>query len=752
MSMTRLLVPFALIALLVAPRVFAQAEGEPDTNGWDDVDIDDDEPFVLDTITVETPDEEEPEPVDTTTGSASGLDEEALEEFGYEDPEAQLRQLPGVYVRPEDAFGLRPNIGLRGANSDRSANVTLMEDGILFGPAPYSAPAAYYFPLALRMVGTDVYKGPAAILYGPQTIGGAVNYTSRDVPEEEGMAGGLDLSLGSYLTGSAHGHVGYRAERWGLLFEAAERFSDGFKELDTGGPTGFGQTDARMVGLVTGDPAAWGYHELRLRLGVTREVSRETYVGLSDADFEDNPYRRYAGTDQGRMRWLRTLAQLEWRAEIGDDHDLTVAVYRHDFTRAWRKVNAFEDGTDVSSVLANPGGALERGYYDVLTGAADSGSGDALRIGTNDRTFVSEGVQSTYHFDRSPQLDESFGYSLTAGLRLHHDRIDRLHTEDLYAMISGTPTRTDDPTEVTRENRGESVALAGFASSDIIVGSLTLSPGLRVEHIRNDFEQGETTSERTQTAVLPGAGLFYGFTDTMGVLAGAYRGFRPVSPGQNAEIEPAYSVNYEAGFRLQDEERALYVDVVGFFSDYSNLVADCTAGGGCRDDQIDQQFEAGAVDVYGAELAADYEIAASEALTVPLRATYTLTLSSFRSDFTSANPQFGAIEAGDSLPYIPVHQASLATGLEAELWAARANVTYVGAMPEAAGEGLTLSGFETDDFVMLDLAAEYSPVDALTLYTRADNVLGVAPIVSRRPYGARPGKPFMLMGGARLTF
>ena len=67
------------------------------------------------------------------------------------------------------------DIGLRGANPDRSAKLTLMEDGVLMGPAPYSAPAAYYFPLTTRMTAVEVFKGPASIRYGPNTIGGAIN-------------------------------------------------------------------------------------------------------------------------------------------------------------------------------------------------------------------------------------------------------------------------------------------------------------------------------------------------------------------------------------------------------------------------------------------------------------------------------------------------------------------------------------------------------------------------------------------------
>src|SRR5690349_16413053 len=67
-----------------------------------------------------------------TTGSVHVVGEETLERYKYDEPHATLQLVPGIYVRTEDGFGLRPNIGIRGAISDRSSKVALMEDGVLF--------------------------------------------------------------------------------------------------------------------------------------------------------------------------------------------------------------------------------------------------------------------------------------------------------------------------------------------------------------------------------------------------------------------------------------------------------------------------------------------------------------------------------------------------------------------------------------------------------------------------------------------
>ena len=57
---------------------------------------------------------------DELAGSAFSVDKERLEVFNFSDINQILAEAPGVYTRAEDGYGLRPNIGIRGAGTDRS--------------------------------------------------------------------------------------------------------------------------------------------------------------------------------------------------------------------------------------------------------------------------------------------------------------------------------------------------------------------------------------------------------------------------------------------------------------------------------------------------------------------------------------------------------------------------------------------------------------------------------------------------------
>ena len=90
-------------------------------------------------------------------GSATLINDVALEKFEYTDIHRVLNAVPGVNLQEEDGYGLRPNIGLRGTSPERSKKITIMEDGVLSGRAPYSAPAAYYLPNISRMSAVQVF-------------------------------------------------------------------------------------------------------------------------------------------------------------------------------------------------------------------------------------------------------------------------------------------------------------------------------------------------------------------------------------------------------------------------------------------------------------------------------------------------------------------------------------------------------------------------------------------------------------------
>ncbi|MGQ0620501.1 MAG: TonB-dependent receptor family protein [Panacagrimonas sp.] len=692
------------------------------------------------------------------SGSAHLVDEAELKRYGYDDINRVLNAVPGVYVREEDGFGLRPNIGLRGGSSDRSQKVTLLEDGVLFGPAPYSAPAAYFFPLTARMTGVEVFKGPAAISQGPQTVGGAVNLLSAPIPDT--LDGFIEGAGGTDAFRRVHARAGGPAGGFGLLGEFLHVASDGFKDLDGGGDTGF----IKNEGLLKARHAL-GPGVLELRLGYADEESDETYLGLTEDDFRDNPNRRYRASALDHFDWDWNSVRADWQQDLLGGK-LVASAYSHQFERAWRKLNDIR-GERIRDVLANPDSGRTGLLYRVLDGEDSDPNSDIddLLIGTNDRDFRSSGVQARQNWSFSAYGE----HRLEAGARLHSDRVQRLHDQFAFELVGGNVLRANPSCEITRaenpgfdpgcaitaDNTGRTVALALWLRDEITLGRWTFAPGLRVENIASEFDNrlNGVRRDNDYSIALPGLGINFAVSPALNLLAGVHKGFSPavVGPGVDTDNgpavriedpEPEEAINYEAGGRWRSGFGR--VEVIGFFSDYSNLTAtDTQSSGGAGQDM---QTNAGKVEVYGVEAGYEHGWPLTAALRLPVALTYTYTHGEFKEGFTSGDAQFGAVEPGFELPYVPEHRANLRVGLDGARWSTSLSATYQSEQRDFAGEGRIEPGTGSDSYTVLDLAGRYTLTPHWIVTARADNLLDREYVVSRRPFGARPGKPL----GAQL--
>jgi Fe(3+) dicitrate transport protein len=688
-----------------------------------------------------------------TGGSAHVLRDVQLRRFSYDDPHQVLLAIPGVYVRPEDGFGLRPNIGIRGANSDRSKKITLMEDGILFGPAPYSAPAAYYFPLIDRMRTVRVVKGPSSIVYGPLTVGGAIDLVTREIPTGRKVT--YDLAAGQFNYNKEHVTFGSSDDHVGFLIEGLRLSNTGFKELDRGGDTGFTRNEWMAKASYVIDPLAKIQNELSVKLGYSDEVSNEGYLGLTDADARATPNRRYYAGNGDRMEWHRTAVAATHKVRFSPKLEMTTTAYRHDLHRIWRKVNGFR-GADILDVLSNPTAGRNPSFVGALRGEVDTTTdAQTIMIGPNDRRFVSQGVQTEI---RAVAKTGPVYHRLTYGVRAHYDQIIRKHTQDGFLVRNGNLVPDGRVTEVTADNTAATHALALWAVDAITYGPVTFTPGARIEAIHASYTErlppaGTATlpiDGATYQVIIPGASAYWALLRELGLLAGVHKGFTPVPPEQARTNKPEESVNFEAGARFAN--RRARAEVIGFYNAYSNLTNLCTESNGCQGGQADRQTDGGRARIFGAEVFGETELPLGNGFHLPSRVSYTYTYSEFLSSFTSSDPQFGVVRHGDEIPYIPPNQLSGAIGLERAPWGVNVSGTFVDSMREKAGHGKPLPGELTDAYFLLDASAKYRFAQELELYVNGRNLLDDRYIAARSPYGARPGAPLWVMAGIRGEF
>ena len=695
--------------------------------------------------------------ISTLPGSATFIDQMSLEQFEYTDIHRILNEVPGINIQEEDGYGLRPNIGMRGSSAERSKKITTMEDGVLSGPAPYSAPAAYYFPNVSRMSAVEVFKGPSAIQYGPATVAGALNLVSRGIPFA--AQGEVDAQLGSFDYRRLNAYYGEQQGNFSYLVEALNVSTTGFKDLDNGGDTGFERNDFNFK--TSYDLNGEYRQHLTLKLGYADEESDETYVGLTKSDFDADPYRRYAASSLDNMQWDHSQIQLTHVFEPTLTSTVTTDVYRNEFSRDWFKLNSFSGDSSttpsVEDVINDPTNPDYSDYYKVLTGELASSSGsDNLMIGNNGRDFISQGIQSKLNMDA---FVFGLSHELEVGVRLHMDEIKRNHTEQEYSMTENGLVLNDNNVsdDNPKKNIGEATALAVYVKDDIQIGKSTLSLGLRAETIETTLTDTKANSnvdpiESTESILVPGAGIFTQLSENFGVLAGVHKGYVASAPGQVSEINPEESINYELGFRLSGTHN---VEVIAFANDYSNLKGACSFNNGCSDEDSDTEVNGGEVLVVGLESNWKTEYLV-QSYKLPINVTYTYTKTDFQNSFTDGSGIFtGAgeqVQEGDELPYVPAHRLNVKTGVHSEKWQLNLSALYQGEMRDKAGQGTIADADKIDAYLVLDLAVNYKVKPELALYGTVDNLLGNEYTVAAQPMGYRPGKPRTLQLGVKYSF
>ena len=689
-------------------------------------------------------------------GSAHLLSGAVLErrQTGFDDVHRLLRPIPGLNIQEEDGFGRKPNIGMRGAGTDRSSKIALMEDGILIAPAPYSAPAAYYFPAAGRMEGIEVRKGSSQIKYGPNTVGGALNLVSTSIP------GALRLNLraegGQHGGGKLHAYAGDSSRHFDWLLETYQARSSGFKELDGGGDTGFTLRDyVGKVRLHT-SPEARIYQQLEVKVGATEDDADETYLGLTEGDFRRDPLRRYAASQLDVFDASHRQYQARHFAVFSRGFDLTTTAWRNDFKRAWYKLDSVM-GTGVSGVLERP--EQFPAHYAILTGT-DSAA-NALVVRNNNREYYSQGVQSTLGLRASLG---STDHKLEAGLRFLADEEDRFQQDDAYQMLGGrmSLTRAGAPGSQTNQVVSAS-AWAFFVQDRVEWGRLSLVPGVRYETIdleRTDFARTDPARtaptavlEDTLDVIVPGIGASVRLSGAIDIVAGVHKGFAPPGPGANAATKAEESVNYEAGLRAHAKD--LSAEATVFYNDYDNMLGrDTLASGGTGSGD---QFNAGKVRVAGLEASVAYDLRGpvGAGIGLPVRASYTFTEAEFRNSFQSGFGPWGTVQVGDALPYVPRHQFFAGAGVQGDRWQVDLSAYYVGRARTRAGQGELVPTLSTDSAFVVDALAEYAVKGnvlsgPVRLFASVQNLADRHYVVGRHPAGARPGLPRTITAGVKF--
>lgn len=601
-----------------------------------------------------------------------------------------LKIVPGVNARDEEGYGAIPNIGIRGLSPNRSTKVLILEDGAPIQPSLFLSNASYYSPPVERISSIEVLKGATGLRYGPNTIGGVINYQSK-TPLKDGIVKG---KLGSH---------GYRLLELEAGTSSEQKSMGGGINLITSEANGFRNNGYRMNDILVKGGMAIGQSQwLGLKLTRYENEINTSYVGLRPDEFIHTPTKNPAPDDQFLSN--RTSFDINHELEIDTSTKLKTLMYWSQLERNfWRR--------DVASKTRQG------------TSFVDCG-GTAYCVTGRNRNFDMLGIDSRLFTNY-----QAFGIQNESeiGIRLHSETMSN-KTERSNA---GPRARTG---VITGNENNDAKAVALYLQNRFLfTDQFAVTPGVRVESYRQNRknEMNGVQGQANNTELVPGIGATWQLAPELQLYSSVYKGFAPAmisaaisGDGVDQKLDAERSMNIEFGFRGQAQKWTY--EGAAFRMDFSNQIVNQALSGGISKTNGGQSLH------QGAEGALGYAI--TSAWSVLANATY-IPVAEFKG---------GALgPIGNRIPYTPKLTGNLGLNYSKDGLKSFLNAYHVSSQYADSANTVEESNDGTKglipSFTTLNWSVVYSPQKDLKLFGVVRNLFDKKFISGRSPDGIFPG-------------
>lgn len=670
-------------------------------------------------------------------GTATKIDKKEIELLQPMGTQELLTYTPGVQGFADDGMGnSKLNIGIRGLNPRRSSRVLVLEDGIPIQPALYLYANMYYNPPIERIDDLELIKGSGAIEYGPQTMGGVINYITNKPRKEFGgdisVIGGTN-NLKTFVAkvgGFGNSRVTPEVQ---LIYKAADGYRDN-NHFD------------QINGTFKLNVLASQKQSIYIKGNVNYELSNATYTGLTEYSFGQDPNFNPKKFDEFEV--FRVALDVISVKEITRNLTSTTKFYTNSFSRDWwRETDVFVDAATYTGDTVVPVPYFYENYQ-----------ADLIRVGNGKdnygilRNFFVFGLEQNYNYDYQFLGNKS---SLNIGARVHFERFTddfkKGFAPDARTGVYFVGTPGEDGFEIVGQSHNyETKALSVFVSDKYKVGDLVVVPGIRFEafeQTRVDRLNNNRYDDKVTLVALPGIGFNYQ-AGKSNFFAGMHRGFTPPSSGTlkvlqfgqvsspGLDLKAEKSINTELGFRRN--VKATQIELALFSVMISDLVA---AGRGTVFKNL------GKVQTRGIESAISLDLdKATKFKALPtLHFVYTyLETEIISGTIASALKPVDVDISGNELPYAPRH--TLTAGASKMLpfgLKLRVDVNYVSSIyTDYENISYTLNGGyqgPIDGYYLLNFGMQYKPSKKWAINVNAKNLLDNIYIGSR--LHSSPGQP-----------